>query len=277
MRAASPFARLTAETFVFEGLTAGCYAGGSGPPLLLLHGSGPGASSVGNWRGVLDELAADHRVIALDLIGFGTSDRRAAPPYFDFALWVRQARAAIDRFDAPRVGVIGHSLSGAIALRVAAEDARVTRVMTTGTMGSAMPVNAHLAKVWRCPASREDMRDAARTLIHDAALIDDAYLDARMAVIGSPAYRAYFDAMFDRDFAAVIEAARVPAATLAGIDARVLMVHGRDDLPFPAEHTTLALLPDLPGADALLLSRCGHSVAMERPAAFLAAARLHFG
>ena len=41
----------------FNGLRVAYWEGGSGEPLLLIHGSGPGASTLGNWRLVLDELA----------------------------------------------------------------------------------------------------------------------------------------------------------------------------------------------------------------------------
>ncbi|HZU64472.1 MAG TPA: alpha/beta fold hydrolase, partial [Novosphingobium sp.] len=68
----------------FEGLSVGCRIGGAGLPLLLIHGSGPGASTIGNWRLVLEDLANRYHVHAMDLVGFGESDRKPAPPYFDF-------------------------------------------------------------------------------------------------------------------------------------------------------------------------------------------------
>jgi hypothetical protein len=72
----------------FEGRSVAFYTGGSGPPLLLIHGSGPGASSIGNWRSVLGPLSESYEVFAMDLLGFGLSDRKAGPPYFDFPMWV---------------------------------------------------------------------------------------------------------------------------------------------------------------------------------------------
>ena len=47
---------------------------GSGPPLLLVHGIGAGCSSY-EWKQVWDELTAQHTVYALDLLGFGKSDK----------------------------------------------------------------------------------------------------------------------------------------------------------------------------------------------------------
>ena len=44
---------------------------GSGSPVLLLHGSGPGVTAFANWRLVIPHLQENHRVIAPDLLGFG--------------------------------------------------------------------------------------------------------------------------------------------------------------------------------------------------------------
>jgi len=274
---ANPFTRLERRTLHFEDMDVNAWEGGEGPALLMLHGSGPGASSVGNWRPVLDRLAAHFHVLAIDLIGFGESARRPAPPLFDTDLWLRQAQWALALLSGETVGVIGHSLSGALALRLAAREGRVAGVVATGTMGGDMPVNPHLDHVWRCPRSRDAMREAGRTLIADDRLITDAYLDQRMAVIGAPGYADYFDAMFAGPFDRFIAAARVSDADLARVTVPVMMLHGRQDRAFPAEPNTLALLPRLVRGDALLLSNCSHSVAMERPDALIAAAIGLFG
>lgn len=269
----NPFTQVSFERRTFEGLGVGCWYGGSGPPLLLLHGSGPGASSVGNWRTILDSLAQDYSVLAVDLIGFGASDRKPAAPYFDFALWLRQARWAVDQLGHDRIAVLGHSISAAIALQLAASDARVIRVVTTGAMGTAMPVNPFLDAVWRCPADRAAMAAAARVLIHDPRWIDDAYLDARMAVIGSAAYRTYFDTMFAGPFDRFIQESVIPEADLGRITADVVMLHGREDLAFPAEQCSQQLAPQIASADLHILSQCSHSVALERGDALLSAVR----
>nr|MBL8454794.1 2-hydroxy-6-oxo-2,4-heptadienoate hydrolase [Zoogloeaceae bacterium]MBL8457677.1 2-hydroxy-6-oxo-2,4-heptadienoate hydrolase [Zoogloeaceae bacterium] len=47
---------------------------GSGKPLFLLHGSGPGVSAWTNWGGVMPELAPHFRTIAPDIAGFGFTE-----------------------------------------------------------------------------------------------------------------------------------------------------------------------------------------------------------
>src|SRR5579863_9825036 len=106
------------------GIEARYIEGGAGFPVLLIHGSGPGASTQGNWRLILEPLAAHVHVHAMDLIGFGQSGRKPAAPYFDLELWLRQCRALIALMPGERIGILGHSLSGALALKLAAAEPR---------------------------------------------------------------------------------------------------------------------------------------------------------
>jgi 2-hydroxymuconate-semialdehyde hydrolase len=262
---------LREEQFDFEGLPVTVYRGGHGTPLLLIHGSGPGASSLGNWRTVLPSLAARHDVYAMDLIGFGKSGRRATPPYFDFDMWVRQAEALLARIPGEKIGVIGHSISGAIALKLAASSKRVAAVMTTGSMGAHFEATDATRRCWRCPRTRAELILALKGLIHDASVIDEAYLAAREPVVFAPGYADYFDTMFAGDPAQYIRAATLSPDTLQRVTCPVVMLHGREDVAFPAS-SSIEISSALARADLVLLSNCSHSVAFERTDAFLSSA-----
>ena len=88
---------------------------GSGSPLLLLHGLG---ESTFTWRDVLPALSARYRVIALDLKGFGKSDKPDDGAYGadDQALLVERFIAALGL---DKVSIVGHSFGGTVALRAA--------------------------------------------------------------------------------------------------------------------------------------------------------------
>lgn len=264
------------DFFPFENLQVAHTTTGTGPSLLLLHGSGPGASSIGNWRTVLPALAERFTVHTMDLVGFGLSDRKAGLPYFDYPLWLRQARAMLEQIggDAP-LGVIGHSLSASIALTLASLEPRVAAVMTTGAMGAPFAPNDATHRTWRCPRDREALRAAVEGLIHDRTLIDDAYLAAREPVVFAPGYADYFDTMFGGDQQRYIDAAILSTQTLGAVRCPVLMLHGRDDRAFPAS-STLEISQSLVAADVLLLANCSHSVAFEHPGKFLGAATQFF-
>ncbi len=265
------------RTFSFENLQAHYIESGNGFPILMIHGSGPGASTVGNWSKVLAPLADRYHVYAMDLIGFGKSGRKPAPPYFDFSLWLEQCTEMIGRIPGERIGIIGHSVSGSLALKLAGSDKRITKVMTTGSMGAVFQANEATEAAWSFPANRERLRAAAESFIHDKSLIDEAYLSAREKVLFSGDYAAYFSKMFEGDKHRYIDQARLSAEELHKLTCDVLMVHGRDDKPFPAEPLTLTISRSIPHADVVLLGRCSHSVAFEHPEKFLALAKSFFG
>ena len=68
------------------------YTGEKGTPLLLIHGFG---ASAYHWRYNINELAKTHRVFAIDLLGFGWSDKPLVE-YSRYDLWPRQLSAFIN-------------------------------------------------------------------------------------------------------------------------------------------------------------------------------------
>jgi 2-hydroxymuconate-semialdehyde hydrolase len=261
--------------FEFEGIPVNYYRAGSGVPVLLLHGSGPGASSIGNWRAVLEPLASRYEIFAMDLIGFGKSGRKPSPPYFDYSLWVRQAAAMLDRIPGERVGVIGHSLSASIALSLAAADERINGVVTTGAMGASFTPTDATRRCWTCPTNREDLKRTLEGLIYDRNVITEEYIAAREPVVFASGYAEYFNSMFEGEPGRYIESAVLSEETLARVRCKVLMMHGREDSAFPPE-SSQRIARCLPQADLVLLARCSHSVAFERTGAFLSLANDFF-
>ena len=266
-----------ARSFDFEGLNAHYIeAGQGGYPLLLIHGSGPGASTIGNWRKILGPLAANYHVFAMDLIGFGGSAQKRTPPFFDLDMWDRQCRTLIARMPGQTIGIIAHSLSAMLALKLASGNPRVGQVLTTGAMGAPFVVNEATIRCWSFPENREELRKVAECLIFDKSIIDDAYLDARVKILHEdPAYGPYFKSMFDGDRQAFADRAVLGSSRLARIICPIAMLHGRNDVAFPPD-VTLSLAAELPQADVCLLARCSHSVAMERPDVVLATAQRLF-
>jgi len=94
---------------------------GEGKPVLLLHGIYPGASSF-EWRHVVPALAERHRVVAVDLLGFGRSDRPAArytPGLFQALLGDLVARAVPEP-----CAVVASGLTAAQLIALAGRDPR---------------------------------------------------------------------------------------------------------------------------------------------------------
>lgn len=85
------------------------------PPLILLHGFG---ASIGHWRHNLEVLGQHHTVYALDMLGFGASEKAAAP--YDAAFWVEQVYDFWATFIRQPVVLVGNSIGSLISLAAAA-------------------------------------------------------------------------------------------------------------------------------------------------------------
>lgn len=246
----------------FEGTPIRYWEGGSGPSVLMLHGSGAGASTFGNFKRVLKPLSERFHILAGDLVGFGKSGLRREEPYFDMDMWVRQAAFLAERLPAGPIGLIGHSLSGAIVLKFAATSQRICGVVTTGTLGANFKGDPN-ARGWTVPASREQLHQSVARTVFTKSLIDEEELDYRTAIIEQPGYREYFGKMFAHGRQYYIDKTALSEAELAAIQCPVLLMHGAQDESFTPEQASLSLVRSLPSANALVVGKCGHSVSLE--------------
>jgi pimeloyl-ACP methyl ester carboxylesterase len=107
----------------------------SGRPLVFIHGVGAGSSSF-MWRKNFDELAKDFRVYALDLLGFGFSDKPAGASY-SADLYVELITDFIREVSGYPANVIASSLGAAYAIRVADEHPElIDSMILNGPAGS---------------------------------------------------------------------------------------------------------------------------------------------
>lgn len=80
---------------------------GDGPPVLLLHGSGPGVSAWAKWRLTIPGLSERFTAIAPDIVGFGYTERPANIAY-DLDAWTAHALAVLDALYVERVHLVGN-------------------------------------------------------------------------------------------------------------------------------------------------------------------------
>jgi pimeloyl-ACP methyl ester carboxylesterase len=91
---------------------------GSGPPLVLVHGLG--SNALVEWGRLLPPLARRYHVYAPDLPGFGRSEQPAGADY-SIPMQVEAVRAFMQAAGVPRARVVGISMGGWIAARLAGE------------------------------------------------------------------------------------------------------------------------------------------------------------
>ena len=110
---------------------------GKGPAVLLIHGFGGHTFS---FRDTIPALAADHRVIAVDLMGFGYSER---PANADYSLTAHATRVLrlMDHLGIDRAAAVGHSMGGEVVMRMAsmAPDRIARLVLAASVSGDRLP------------------------------------------------------------------------------------------------------------------------------------------
>jgi pimeloyl-ACP methyl ester carboxylesterase len=260
-----------------------------GPPdkvLLVIHG-GP------DWyhsylRVPLDRLAGTRRVLLPDLRGCGRSTSGLALADYSWDAAVRDLLGLLDALGIDRADVLGFSTGGSIAQRLAlAAPGRVGRLIVASS--SALPVSEDALD----PDLRE--QQAARlaqgeALGPDPGELSGAAVNRANALRSAPAnvwrpekLAEYLERLAQVRFtgewlpgwhAGILGPARPEdsAKRLAALGIPILLLHGRQDLTFPAA-LALAAADMIPAARAVVLESAGHMAHIDQPDAWLTALR----
>ena len=256
-------------TAVAAGIATNYLEGGdpSAPPVLLLHGSGPGVTAYANWRLTIPELSARLRVVAPDLVGFGFTARPEGVRY-DMDTWVAQLVGLLDALGVERASVVGNSFGGALALRLAARHpGRVDRLVLMGSVGVPFTITDGLDRVWGYQPSVEAMKDLIGLFAHSRELVTDELAEVRYRASIEPGFQESFAAMFPAPRQRWVDAMVTPDPEIAALPHPTLVVHGREDRVIPLDNA-LHLLRTVPDVRLHVFGRCGHWTQIEHAAAF---------
>ena len=238
---------------------------GSGDPVVLLHGSGPGVSGFANWQHTIPGLAEHFRIIAPDIVGYGETSRPDDVVY-SLSTWSDHVLGLLDTLGLDRVSLVGNSLGGRISLDIADRHPdRVSRMVLMGSPGVGMTLTDGLKALRAYEPSLDNMRALLLDYFAvDPSIITDELVRIRYAasVETFDAYRAmFFDPRHKGNELSITE------EQTRSIRTPSLLIHGREDKVVPPEvsWTMLHLLQD---ADLHIFARCGHWTQIERAAEF---------
>jgi len=256
-----------AESVLAAGIRTNVHDVGSGPPVLLIHGSGPGVSAWANWRLVMPELAKQARVIAPDLVGFGYTERPTGQRY-DMDTWVAQAVGLLDALDIERTDLVGNSFGGALALALTVRHPqRVRRLVLMGSVGVPFAITPGLDAVWGYTPSIRAMRDLLDVFAYDRRLVNDELAQLRFEASIRPGFQESFSAMFPAPRQRWVDAMTSPEADIRGIAHETLVIHGREDQVIPLANS-LTLAQWIARAQLHVYPQCGHWTQIEHAARF---------
>jgi 2-hydroxy-6-oxonona-2,4-dienedioate hydrolase len=249
---------------------------GDGPPLVMLHGSGPGVTGWRNFHQNLPAFAPRFRCLVLELPGFGVSDPTGQHPM------AGAPGAVIDFLDAlalDQVDLIGNSMGGIVGAQVAIQrPERVRRLVTVGGLGRNLlspgpGEGINLLMDFTDDPTRERLVQWLHSMVYDRSLVTEEMIEARWQQATEPdtlasARRMYSRRAFEAGTAAAAASDAAPYwALLHRIRARTLVTWGRDDRVSPLD---MALLPlrTIPDVELHVFPNCGHWVMIEQQAAW---------
>lgn len=230
--------------------------GGTGTPIILIHGFASDASS---WAALGAQLK--HRpLIQIDLPGHGKSPKLRVDSFADL---VKKVRRAFDGLGVERAHLVGHSLGGAAGLALAdTRPERLASLTLIAPAGLGPDINGDVLS-GICHASRpESLRPWLRSLVADEAIITDAYVRLAMSSRSAPALRAAQIALADILFPDGAQAFDL-RAPLDRIETPTRIIWGKQDAIIPWRHALRA-----PGKMGLhLFEGIGHMPQIECAAA----------
>ncbi len=246
---------------------------GAGHPIILIHGSGAGASGWSNFAPNIAALAAHFHVLAVDIIGWGAS----ATPREGKYVGEVQVIELMDALGLQKAAVVGNSMGGMLAVAAAARyPERITHLITMGcgaflgmpalfAAGDGPTEGIKVLLEGYLNPSIETMKKLTSIMAYDKALATDELAAGRVkATVSRPDHIANALAGF-RDMS-MFHWQATPAETLT-ITAPSLLVHGRDDRVVPFENS-LRLVAHIPNSRLVLINRCGHWAQLEHAEEF---------
>lgn len=236
---------------------------GQGDPIVLIHGWN---GSTFSMRYAIPELAQRHRVIAIDLLGYGFSDRPPDGDYSIAGLGTIIARV-LDALGIERATVLGHSMGGAIAMwfaihyperverLVLVDSATVSEMFRARNVGLAWrPIAPLLAPLY---LNRRVIRAGLRSAVHDRALLTPSMIDGHERPLRVKGHlRAQMKQLVDRRRDVPFDPAsiRAPTLILGGEHDRVIKLS-----------TGERLAREIPNARLVVIRGAGHLPLEEQP------------
>jgi 4,5:9,10-diseco-3-hydroxy-5,9,17-trioxoandrosta-1(10),2-diene-4-oate hydrolase len=242
---------------------------GGGLPLVMLHGGGPGASAWSNFAPALPRFAPNFRTLLVDQPGFGGSDK---PPvegnYYRHA--ADHVVALLDELGIGRVHLLGNSLGGGTAMRLAlSHPDRVGRLVLMGPGGLSLNLfhadpteGVQRLMDFAANPSREALRAFISTMVVNQDLVTDELVEERFADATAPGAQeamrelgmSFWNPETAEDGMLWREAHRLRRHTL--------LTWGREDRVNPIDGA-FAALKLIPRAQLHVFPNCGHWAQIE--------------
>ena len=242
---------------------------GSGKTVILVHGGGAGADSWGNWKTCIPLLSSASRVIAVDMVGFGQTDK-PSPGEFTYSQQTRVDHlvAFIEAMKIDRASLVGNSMGGCTCLGVAMQRPElVDKLVLMGSAGLTTRISDSIRTIMSFAPSRENMEKLVGVLTAENFKIDPELITYRLKLTEQPGTMEAYGAVMK--WVGQQGGLFYPEEEIARIKHKTLVIGGKEDQVVPPqiawkfseliEHSWLHLIPG-----------CGHWAMIEQPEEFSA-------
>jgi 4,5:9,10-diseco-3-hydroxy-5,9,17-trioxoandrosta-1(10),2-diene-4-oate hydrolase len=234
---------------------------GAGPAVVFIHGSGPGANAYSNFSlNYTTIAAAGYRVVLPDLIGFGYSSKPVGIDY-TLDLFVTTCAELLDALDIKECVLVGNSLGGAVALRIAVDQPQRVRklvLMAPGGIESRedyfkMPgIQKMVSGFVGEGFDRAGLRRLLELLTFDSRFVTDELVEQRLNILQTQP-KDVLGRMKIPDLSSELGRVRCPVLGFWGIEDQFCPASGYEKI-----------LRSVPRSRFIMYSRCGHWAMIER-------------
>jgi 4,5:9,10-diseco-3-hydroxy-5,9,17-trioxoandrosta-1(10),2-diene-4-oate hydrolase len=238
---------------------------GRGPPVVFVHGSGPGVNAYSNFFPNYRVIAAaGFRCVLPDMIGFGWSSKPTGIDY-TFELFVPTLLEFLDQLEIRRCVLVGNSLGGAISMKLAIDHPeRVEKLIVMGPGGIEsretyfkMPgIQKMVSQFVGSGFDRPGLRRLLELLAYDPHTITDELLEQRWNVLQTQP-KEVLSRMSITDLTPQLPQLRGPLLGFWGVEDQFCPASGYEKI-----------LRAVPDSRFIMYSRCGHWAMIERAADF---------
>jgi 4,5:9,10-diseco-3-hydroxy-5,9,17-trioxoandrosta-1(10),2-diene-4-oate hydrolase len=247
--------------------------GSEGSTVILIHGIG---CAVDSWVLNINTIAQKHRVYAIDLVGFGRSDKPTVE--YSLPLFAEFVKDFMEVQNIDRASLVGWSLGGGVSLQFAIQfPDKLDKLILLTSVGFGKEIHL-MFRMASIPIigkllSRPSKKGTARLLkecVFDPAIVTDEVVDLYYQLAASPGGHEAWLATLRRavSFSGVKkDTIQTFRDNLGTISAPTLIIWGKQDRVFPVAHASIAE-EGIPNARAHLIDNCGHCPQFENPEEF---------
>jgi pimeloyl-ACP methyl ester carboxylesterase len=258
----SPAGDYMEESVLIDGINIYYGIEGDGEPLLLIHGM---AFSHDIWEKTIMSASKFFKVYAPDLPGFGRSDK----PAMDYGLpfYVDFIKKFMDMLNIDKCSLAGMSLGGEIAVEFASVyPERVDRLVIVSAGGFSPLIKNPRDYPGLKPQvfsflrnDRDSLKQYLEGMLYNKKALREDLVEQEWARMKDPAYRA----VITRSMKYLSTVDPAFPGTLSSIQAKTLIIWGKDDPVLPAEDAFM-FNEHIPDSDIILIERCGHVPVLEK-------------